>query len=710
MMKTRFYMVPLLLLVSWSIYDAKCANETPPLIYPETRVVDQVDTFHGIEVKDPYRWLEADIRESAEVKEWTKEQNKLTNSILDTLPMRESFKQRLTEMYNYERYSTPVKKGGKYFYRHNSGLQNQSVLYVLDSLEGEPRVLLDPNTLSEDGTTALGSAAISNDAKYVAYSLAESGSDWNTWYVKDIESGKTLDDKIEFTKFTQAVWTKDNLGFFYARFPKPDEDFQDTNLNQKIYYHRVGTSQSDDTLVYERLDHPEWGFSNAISEDGRYLIITIWVGTAHRYRVYYKDLSKPNSQPKPLIDEFENDYSFIGSNKSLLYFITDKDAPLRRVIAIDINQPQPANWQEIIPEGASKLEGVSFIGGKFVASYLQDVKSVVKVYKADGSYIRDIPLPGIGRARGFTGKQTDSETFYAFESFNVPTSIYRYNLNTNVQTQYKSPEVPFSPDAFEVKQVFYNSKDSTRVPMFIISKKGVELDGDNALVLYGYGGFNISIAPRFSPSSLSWVDKGGVLAIANIRGGGEYGEQWHEAGTKLKKQNVFDDFIYAAKWLVANKYTKPTKLGINGGSNGGLLVGAVLNQAPELFGAAVPEVGVMDMLRFNKFTAGRYWVDDYGSPEVEQEFKALRAYSPYHNIEERAYPPTMVKTADTDDRVVPGHSFKYIAQLQAKQQGNNPVVIRIESSAGHGAGTPTSKRIQSSADTYAFFAKYLGLK
>ncbi|MCA9041155.1 MAG: S9 family peptidase [Planctomycetaceae bacterium] len=680
------------------------------LDYPETETVNQIDNFHGTEVADPYRWLEEDVRESARVKAWVDQQNAVTFEYLAKLSTREAFKKKLEELWNFERYSLPEKVGGRYFYRRNDGLQNQSVLYVLEELDGEPRVLLDPNTLSEEGTVSLARYEISDDGKLMAYALAESGSDWNTWYVMDVETGEKLSDEIHFTKFTSAVWTKDNKGFFYARFPEPEDDFQDLNKNQKVYYHRVGTKQAEDTLVYERPDEPEWGFNNALSDDGRYLVMTVWKGTAEKYRVYYKDLEDERSAPVALVDHFEHEFSFLGNDGNEFYFATDKDAPMRKVIAIDITNPAPEHWREIIPEAESKLEGISLVNSLFVANYLEDVKSRVRIYDTQGTYIRDVELTGIGSAGGFGGERHDTETFYAFQSFNVPPTIYRYNLITGEQEIFRQPKVKFSPETLEVQQVFYSSKDGTKIPMFIVSKKGIQLNGENPTILYGYGGFNISLTPRFSVSWLAWVEMGGVVAIANLRGGGEYGEEWHQAGTKLNKQNVFDDFIYAAKWLIANDYTKPARLGIIGRSNGGLLIGAVLNQAPELFGAAIPEVGVMDMLRFHRFTAGRYWVDDYGSAENPEEFQALYAYSPYHTIKEIAYPPTLVTTADTDDRVVPGHSFKYIARLQEAHQGEAPVLIRIETSAGHGGGTPITKIIEQIADNWAFFAEHLGLE
>ncbi|OAI47810.1 prolyl endopeptidase [Planctomycetaceae bacterium SCGC AG-212-F19] len=684
-----------------------------PLSYPSTKRTDVVDVLHGVKVADPYRWLEDDVRKSKDVADWVEAQNKVTFGYLKAIPERDAIVKRLTELWNYERYSAPFKTGGRYFYTRNDGLQNQSVLYTLDSLDGEPRVLIDPNTWSKDGTVALGNISVSEDGKYVAYSVAEAGSDWNTWRVLDFASGKQLGDEVRWVKFSGTPWTKDSKGFFYSRYDEPQAgaQFQSLNLNQKVYYHRIGTPQTDDVLVYKRPDHPDWGFSTEVTEDGHYLIITIWKGTDSKYRVTFKDLNEPLGLPVDLIENFDNEYSFIGNEGPVFYFKTDLDAPRGRIIAIDTRKPEKANWKEIIPQAQEVLRGIGLVGNLFITSYLKDARTQVKLWTMEGKFVREVEFPTLGSAGGWTGKRTDTVTFYSFSSFATPPSIYRYDVVTGQSKLIRQAKVKFTPEEYEVKQVFYKSKDGTQVPMFLTHKKGIKLDGSNPTLLYGYGGFNIPLPPAFAVSRVAWVEMGGVFAQANLRGGGEYGKDWHKAGTKLQKQNVFDDFIAAAEWLVSNKYTAPARLGIQGGSNGGLLVGACMTQRPDLFGACLPAVGVMDMLRFQKFTAGRFWVDDYGSADNADEFKALFAYSPYHNLKKGTkYPPTLVTTADTDDRVVPGHSFKFIAQLQYAQAGPSPVLARIETKAGHGAGKPTAKLIEEVADQWAFLVKNLGVK
>lgn len=681
--------------------------------YPKTKRIDHRDDYHGVAVADPYRWLEDDVRKSSQVAEWVAEQNKLTFAYLHAIPQRKAIQKRLTELWNYERYSAPFKAGGRYFYSKNDGLQNQAVLYTLDTLDGEPRVLIDPNKWSKDGTVALTGLEVSDDGKYLAYGIAEAGSDWNTWHVLDVGSGKVLSDEVKWIKYSGASWTTDGKGFFYSRYdePKSGEAFQKVTLNQKVFYHRLGTPQSADVLVYRRPDHPDWGFQTHVTEDGRYLILTVWKGTNHQYRIAYKDLGEPYAMPVELIEDFDNEYSFVGNDGPLFYFKTDLKAPKGRLVAIDTRKPERANWKEIVPEAKENLSGAGLVGNLFVAHYLKDARTQIKLYDMEGTFVREVELPGLGTASGFGGKRTDTETYYVFSSFATPPSTYRYNLVTGKSTLFRRSNVKFNPDNYEVKQVFYTSKDGTKVPMFLTVKKGVELDGSNPTLLYGYGGFNIPLTPSFSITRVAWLELGGVFAQANLRGGGEYGKEWHEAGTKLRKQNVFDDFIAAAQWLIDNKYTRPDKLAIQGGSNGGLLVGAVMTQRPELFGACLPAVGVMDMLRFHKFTAGRFWVDDYGSPDNPKEFAAIYAYSPYHNLKKGTkYPATLVTTADTDDRVVPGHSFKFIAQLQYCQGGDAPVLARIETRAGHGAGKPTAKQIEEVADQWAFLVKNLHMK
>ena len=687
--------------------------ESPSINYPETRRVDHVDVLHGVEVPDPYRWLETDVRESDEVRRWVEAQNDVTFAYLKAIPERERIRKRLTELWNYEKYSSPFKEGGRYYFFKNDGLQNQFVLYRQDSLEDEPEVLIDPNEWSKDGTIALAGTAFSDDGRYVAYGVQDAGSDWRTWRVMEIDSRRVLPEQIEWVKFSGAVWTKDGRGFFYGRYdePEPGATFQDLNLNQKVYYHRVGTPQSEDVLVYARPDHPDWGFNLDVTHDGRYLVLTIWKGTDDKYRIFYKDLTEPYGMPVALIDNFENEYTFVGSDGTRFFFKTDLQAPKKRLIAIDLRKPQRENWREIIPVSDDVLTDVSFVANMFVAQYLQDAKTQVKIHAMDGEFLREIEFPGIGTADGFRGERTDIETFYSFSSFATPPSIYRYDMLTGKSELLRQAEVDVDPDEYEVRQVFFDSKDGTRVPMFVAHKKGIELNGDNPTLLYGYGGFNIALTPGFSISRLQWMEMGGVFAMPNLRGGGEYGEEWHRAGTRGRKQNVFDDFIAAAEWLVENKYTRPEKLGIQGRSNGGLLVGAVMTQRPDLFGACLPGVGVMDMLRFHKFTAGRFWVDDYGSADDADEFKALLAYSPYHNIKDgEKYPATFIVTADTDDRVVPGHSFKFAARLQAAQAGDEPILIRIETRAGHGAGKPTEKIIEEVADEWAFLVHELELE
>jgi len=684
-----------------------------PIQYPPTRRVDHVDVYHGVAVPDPYRWLEADIRTSKDVAEWVAAQNKVTAAYLASIPQREAIRRRLTDLWNYAQYSTPSKEGGKYYYFRNDGLQNQAVLYVTDTVDGEARVVLDPNQWSKDGTVAVTGMGFSDDGKLLAYGRAEAGSDWSTWRVLETGTGRILPDEVKWTKHTGASWTEDGQGFFYSRYEEPAAgmEFQAANRNNKLYYHRLGTPQSADVLVYWRPEHPEWRYSGRVSDDGRYLVITMAAGTDPRYRIAVRDLAEPYAMPVEIVDNFEHEYTFIGNQGPVLLLKTDLEAPRRRVVAFDLRKPKPEAWREVIPQAEATLLGARFVGGKLIARYLKDVTPEVKLFSAAGRFERDVQLPGIGAVDGFGGKPADTETFYTFSSIATPPSIYRYDLATGASRLVRRAEVKFNPDDYEVRQVFYRSKDGTRVPMFIAHKKGIRLDGSNPALLYGYGGFNISLLPTFSVSRVAWMEMGGVYAQPNLRGGGEYGEAWHRAGTRLAKQNVFDDFIAAAEWLVEHRYTRPDKLAIQGGSNGGLLVGAVMTQRPELFGACLPAVGVMDMLRFHKFTGGRLWVDDYGSADDPQEFKALLAYSPYQNLKPGTrYPATLITTADTDDRVVPGHSFKFAAALQHAQAGDAPVLIRISSRAGHGSGKPTSMRIDESVDQLAMLVKILGVK
>ncbi|MBW4476967.1 MAG: prolyl oligopeptidase family protein [Tolypothrix brevis GSE-NOS-MK-07-07A] len=679
--------------------------------YPSSPKSDRIDDYYGTIVADPYRSLEDP--DSEETKAWVEAQNKVTFGYLNEIPAREKVKQRLTKLWDYEKYSIPFQEGENYFYFKNDGLQNQSVLYTLKSLDGEPKVLLDPNKLSEDGTVALSGLSISKNGKLLAYGLSSSGSDWQEWKVRDVETTEDLPDHLKWIKFSRASWTKDNQGFFYSRYDEPNEKtkLEDVNYYQKLFYHKLGTSQTEDTLIYQRPDQKEWGFSGGVTEDGHYLVISVSLGTDSKNLFFYKDLTNQNAEVVELIKEFEADYSFIDNDDSVFYFRTDLDAPRARVIAIDSKNPEKSAWQEIIPEAVETLESVGILNNQFVADYLKDAHSQVKIFDLNGSFVREVELPGLGSVGGFNGKRHDTETFYSFTSFTTPPTIYRYDIVSGKSQVFRQPKVDFNPADYETKQVFYRSKDNTQVPMFITYKKGIKLDGNNPTYLYAYGGFNISITPSFSVSSLVWLEMGGVYAVPNLRGGGEYGEEWHQAGMKLKKQNVFDDFIAAAEWLIGNGYTKSDKLAIAGGSNGGLLVGACMTQRPDLFGAALPAVGVMDMLRFHKFTIGWAWVPEYGSPDNLEEFKALYAYSPLHNLKPgTAYPATMITTADHDDRVVPAHSFKFAAALQAAHTGENPVLIRIETKAGHGAGKPTAKIIEEAADKWAFLVRSLDMK
>jgi prolyl oligopeptidase len=573
--------------------------------------------------------------------------------------------------------------------------------------------LIDPNTWSEDGTIALKGVIIADDGKYLTYGVGEAGSDWGMGRVMEVATRKVLEDELKWVKLSGVSWTKDGKGFFYSRFdaPEPGTEFQSLNLNQKLYYHRVGTPQSEDVLVYARPDQPEWLFFGSVTEDGRYLILTVMKAAGPKVRILYKELNEPYGMPLDLIDNFENLYGFVGNEGPEFYFVTDFEAPKKRLIAIDIRQPQRENWREIIGEVEETLEWVSLVGNMFVTHYLKDAKTLVKIYHMDGEFVREVDFPTIGMAYGFGGRRADTETFYVLTGFATPTSIYRYDMVTGKSRLIWQPKVDFSPEEYETKQVFYHSKDGTRVPMFITHKKGIELNSLNPALLTAYGGFGSSSTPYFQPGNIAWMEIGGVLAVANIRGGGEYGEEWHLAGSALNKQNGFDDFIAAAEWLIENKYTRSEKLAIKGASNGGLLVGAVMTQRPDLFGACLPDVGVMDMLRFHRYTSGRFWVEEYGSSDDPEQFKELLAFSPYHNIKEGTnYPPTLVTTADTDDRVVPAHSFKFAAALQQAQRAEAPVLLRVETRAGHGGGKPTSKQIEEAVDGLAFLVEHLGIE
>lgn len=681
-----------------------------PLSYPQPRKTDQVDEYHGVRVSDPYRWLEDTA--SPETQEWIASENRLTDAFLAAIPERSALKARLTELWNYERYSAPLKIGPRYVYAKNDGLQNQSVLYIADSLQDPGRVFFDPNALSPDGTVALSGSSFTDDGRLWAYGLARSGSDRTEWKVLDVATGQHLPDTLRPNRQSSIAWLKDNSGFFYSRFPDVQEggELKGVNRFEKIYFHKLGTPQSEDRLVYERPDDGELFNRGIVTEDGNWFVIIVAKGTERMNMVYVKDLTRADAPIVPIVDNRANRYSFVGNDGPVFYFRTDRGAERGRLMSIDVTQPA-GDWKEIVPEAAETLDGTQLIHDQFVLLYLKDAYTSIRIHDKDGRFVRAVELPGIGTAGGFDGKQKDTETFYSFSSYNAPPAIYRYDMKTGTSSLFRKAQVKFNPDDFEVKQVFATSRDGTRIPIFLTYKKGLKLDGSNPTILYGYGGFNISLTPSFSASRIVWLERGGVYAVANLRGGGEYGKSWWANGAKLKKQNVFDDFIASAEWLISNRYTSKSRLAIQGGSNGGLLVGAVLNQRPDLFGAAIPAVGVMDMVRFPKFTVGAAWKSDYGSPEDPKEFAALYAYSPLHNIKAGTrYPATLITTADTDDRVFPAHSFKYAATLQAAQAGPAPILIRVDTKAGHGAGKPTTKLIAEQADIYAFLVKELGME
>jgi prolyl oligopeptidase len=678
-----------------------------PLNYPHSKAEDFIQEIHGQPVPDPYRWME-DL-DSEDIREWIEAQNKLTFDYLEKSPLRQKIQERMTELWNYEKMSSPYKRGGRYFYFFNDGLQNQDVLYWMENLDDAPKVLIDPNTLSDDGTVALSGAAVSNDGRYLAYGVSDAGSDWQTWQVRRVDDGVDLEDSIEWVKFSGASWDQDNQGFFYSRYDAPEGDaLKQANYFHKLYYHKMGTPQSEDELIYERPDQKEWGFDGQVTEDGRYLVIYAWHGTASENAVFYLDLSDPSAEVAALLPDFDAEYVLVGNDETTFYFKTDHNAPQNRIILVDIEFPDPGSWRELVAEDADKLEYVDYIGGRFICTYLHHAAHQVRIFKTDGTPDGELSLPGLGMVLGFSGRADDPETFYKFSNFTTPGTVYHFDLDTRKSWVFKAPDLSFDPQNYVTRQVFYKSKDGTRVPLFISHRKDIEINGDTPTYLYGYGGFNISLPPAFSVPNLVWMEMGGIYAQAHLRGGGEYGRDWHEAGMKHNKQNVFDDFISAAEYLIEEGYTRTEKLAIGGRSNGGLLIGACLTQRPDLFGVCLPNVGVMDMLRFHKFTIGWAWVSDYGSPDDPQDFETIRAYSPYHNIQPgTAYPPTMVLTGDHDDRVFPAHSFKFGAALQAAQAGEAPVLIRIETRAGHGAGKPTAKLIEEFSDMWTFALAHL---
>ncbi len=744
-------------LLSFLAATSSAQTQSAPLSYPSATRGTQTDVYHGVTVADPYRWLENP--DAPETKAWVEQQNRLSESYLSTVPERAAIRNRLTHLWNYARTSAPFKEGNRYFFFQNSGLQNQSILYVQDTRKAPPRILLDPNVLSTDGTVALSNTSASRDGRYLAYSLSTSGSDWQEIRVRDVNTGRDLTDVVKWVKFSGLSWTRDNKGFFYSRYDEPvtGNALTKVNNNHKLYYHRLGQPQSRDELIFDRPDQPEWLIYGVVSDDGQYLAIHIQQGSVDQTRLYFVDFANPG-RPKirnpvvRLLDRLDAQYEFVGNKGPMFYVKTDLNAPKGRIIAISIENPRPDRWMTIVSESKDALVGATLAGDEIVGNYLEDARSSIRFFsptrggddRSDRSrtpdrtrgsiyddtstapiVVRDrgqtggggfrlrgeLPLPGIGTVGQINAKQGDEELFYTFTSYLYPTTAFRFDLGSRRNEVFRAPKVAFDPTPYETRQIFFTSKDGTRVPMFITSKRGLVLDGRNPTLLYGYGGFNISETPAFSVQNIAWLEMGGVYAVANIRGGGEYGKDWHEAGTLGRKQNVFNDFIAAAEYLIAQKYTSTPKLAIRGGSNGGLLVGAVVNQRPDLFGAALPEVGVMDMLRFQKFTIGWAWVADYGTSDKAEEFQFLRAYSPLHNIKQGAcYPPTLAFTADHDDRVVPGHTFKYIAALQAVQGCANPILVRIETKAGHGAGKPTTKQIDQATDRLAFLVKALQMK
>lgn len=683
-----------------------------PSKYPEAKRGDLIERLHGVDVADPYRWLE-DV-DSDETKAWIAGQNEVSDKYFQDALGREWLEKRLTELWDYNKYGLPRQVAGRLFYSKKTGLQNQAILYWReDKPDAEPKVLLDPNTLSEDGTIALSNWSVSDDGKLLAYGISEGGSDWMEWKVRSVDSGEDLGDHQKWIKFSGAAWARDSSGFYYSRYPEPkaDEELEAVNLNQKVYFHRIGDPQEKDRLIYERPDHPKWGFSNWVTEDGRFLTMSVWESSGQDNAFIYKDLEAgPDAPFVELIPDFENEYSILGNDGPVIYFKTNLDAPNGRVIAIDTSKPD-AQPREVIRESENPLGDVNLIGQQLLASYMVDVLMRVRIFGLDGKLEREVDLPGVGSVWGFGGKREATETFYYFSGYTEPGAIYRYDLKSGQTTLFTKPEVPFDSRNFETRQVFYNSKDGTRVPMFITCRKDLELDGQNPTYLYGYGGFNISLTPSYSTSVATWLEMGGVHVVANLRGGGEYGEEWHLAGTKEHKQNVFDDFQAAAEYLIAEGYTSTPKLAIAGGSNGGLLVGACVNQRPDLYGAAIAQVGVFDMLRFHKFTIGWAWTSDFGDPDKAEEFPALLAYSPYHNTQtEKPYPALLITTADHDDRVFPAHSFKFGAAVQAAQTGDEPILMRIETNAGHGAGKPTSKQIEEIVDKWSFLIRELEME
>ena len=682
--------------------------------YPQAKKVEQVDDYFGHAIADPYRWLEDP--DAPDTRQWIEAENALTERYLASIPERGRIKERLTALWDYPRYSAPSREGSYYVFSRNNGLQPQAVVYKAATPAGTPEVLLDPNTFSADGTVALGGLSFSEDGRYAAYALAASGSDWLEWRIRDVAAGSDLPDRVRWSKFSGAAWMKDGSGFYYSRYDEPQAGaaLQAVNKNQKLFFHAVGTPQDGDRLVYERPDHPDWGFSADVTDDGRFLVIVQTEGTDNRNRVFLRDLSRPGSPVEPFLDAFDAAYDVVGNDGSTFYVRTNNAASRYRLVAIDRGRPAPEAWHTLVAEAPDRavLESAALVNDQFVARWLVDAHSRLTLHRLDGTLVRDVELPEpLGTVAELTGRRAHREAFLAFTSFLSPTAIYRYDFESAATSPLWKPEVAFDASGFETVQTFYASKDGTRIPLFLTMKKGLRRDGGHPTYLYGYGGFDIAVTPGYSPAMAAWLEMGGIYAVANLRGGSEYGQEWYDAGRLARKQNVFDDFIAAAEFLIHEKYTSTRRLAIAGGSNGGLLVGACLAQRPDLFGAALPAVGVMDMLRYHKFTIGWAWKSDYGDPDTREGFELNLKYSPLHNLRPGAcYPSTLVTTADHDDRVVPAHSFKFAARLQEVQAGPRPVLIRIETKAGHGAGKPTDKQIEERADVFAFLVRELGMR
>ncbi len=714
MTRHRPVFVALLPVLALLLSSAGCSRHekvSGALQYPEAPAEKTADTIAGVTVPDPYRWMEK--VDSEPVRRWIEAENRLTDSYLASIPERSTLRARLEELWNFERYSTPFKAGRHYFWFHNTGLQPQSVLFTAESPADPGRVLIDPNTLSKDGTVAISGLAPSWSGELLAYSTSEAGSDWQTWHVRRVADAKDLPDVIRWSKFSGAAWAPDDSGFYYTRYDEPPkgQELKQTTKFQKVFFHRLGTPQSEDRLVHEDREHADWGFSPIVTEDRHWLVIHVSHGTESKNLLLVLDLKHPSEPARPLTPAFEAEYSYVG-NDGTVFYLQSNQPDRGRIVAIDLKHPEPRDWREIVPQGRDVLRSASLFGSTLVCSYLADATGKVRLYGLDGKALGEVPLPGPGSVRGFSGRRTDTETFYSFTSFSRPSTIYRLEIPAAKSILFRQPKLAFDPSGYVTEQIFYTSKDGTRIPMFISHRKDLDRSaGPAPTLLYGYGGFDISLTPFFSVPNLVWMERGGILAIPNLRGGGEYGESWHRAGMLENKQNVFDDFIAAAEWLIASGTTSTERLAISGASNGGLLVGAVMDQRPDLFAAALPAVGVMDMLRYPEFTIGWAWIPEYGDPKDPKMLRTLLAYSPYHNIVPgTCYPATLITTADHDDRVFPAHSFKFAARLQAAQGCDRPILIRIETRAGHGAGKPVTKQIEEAADRLAFLLRNLGME